>query len=160
MALGSSADLDLGVGHELVGRHLEIARRRAFADASGRVVVRAVAGAEPAAVVAARVAQRLALGDAAQVRADADQDQPVLVALLGAVGVGGGRLVGQLVVARAEWSGSSATLTSFAFSISSAVRLRMNTGLPRQSTVIACPSLTGARSTSIEASAGAASGFI
>ena len=35
-------------------------------------------------------------------RADADQNQPVLMALLGAVGVGRRRVVGQSVVAR-QW---------------------------------------------------------
>src|SRR5262245_21523441 len=88
---GSSADLDLGVGQELVGRHFQVPRRRPEADAPRGVVVRAVTGAEPAAVVALGVAHRLALGDAAQVRADADQDEPVLLAGLGAVLVGGAR---------------------------------------------------------------------
>ena len=74
---GSSADLDQGgVGQELVGRHLQVARRRSEADAPGGIVVRPVAGAEPAAVVAPAVAQRLALGDAAEVRADLPITRP------------------------------------------------------------------------------------
>ena len=48
----SSADPDLGVGGEGVVGHREVLRRRTLADAAGGVVVRAVAGAEPAAVVA------------------------------------------------------------------------------------------------------------
>src|SRR5215470_12769762 len=96
---GSSADSDLCVGQERVGRHLEVARRRPLADAPRRVVVRPVAGAEPAAEVAPGVAQALAFGDAAQVRADAHQDEPVLLAGLGAVLVGGAGGVGQVVVA-------------------------------------------------------------
>ena len=48
----------------------------------GGVVVRAVARTQPAAVVAALVAQRLALRDAAEVGADPHHDDPLLVALL------------------------------------------------------------------------------
>ena len=54
--LPPSADLDLGVGQETVDRHLEVARRRSLTDASGRVVVRTVAGAQPTAEVALAVA--------------------------------------------------------------------------------------------------------
>src|SRR5256885_1053249 len=54
---------------------------------------------------------------------------------------------------RALVSESSEILTSAAFLISSGVRLRMNTGLPRPTTVMACPSLAGDRSPSVEASA-------
>src|SRR6185503_21273310 len=79
----------------------QVARRRPFADAARGVVVRAVAWAEPAAEVAPGIRHRLALGDAAQVRADADQHQPALLALLGAVGVERRRLLGESVVARA-----------------------------------------------------------
>ena len=43
------ADLDRGVGGEFVGRHDEILRRRTLPDAAGGVVDRAVARAEPAA---------------------------------------------------------------------------------------------------------------
>ena len=51
--------------------------------------------------------------------------------------------------------------TASAALISAAVRWRMNTGLPRHCTVIAWPSLIGARSTSVDDSASApASGFI
>ncbi len=97
----SSADLDLRVGHEIVGRNLEVARGGTLPDAARRVVVRAVAGAEPAAEVPLGVRHGLALGDATQMRADADENEPVLVALLGAVGVGRGRAFRQGVVARA-----------------------------------------------------------
>src|ERR1051326_2716532 len=72
-----SSDLDLGVGQERVGRQREICRRRAAADAPGGVVLRAVARTEPA-VVIALMGQR----DAAEMRADPDQDQPLVVPLL------------------------------------------------------------------------------
>ena len=127
-------------------------RRRAQANASRGVVVRAVAGAEPAAVVAFGIPHRLTLGDAAEVRADTDQHQPVLFALLGAVVVGGRRLLGSASL-RALRSLRSASLTARAAFTSSALRLRMNTGLPRHDTVMAWPSFTGDRSTSMEASA-------
>jgi len=52
-------------------------------------------------------------------------------------------------------------LTFLAASISAAVRWRTKTGLPRQVTVMDWPSDTGARSTSIEASASvSAAGFM
>src|SRR5512145_750862 len=61
---GSSADLDQGgVGQELVGRHFQVARRRPEADAPRGVVVRAVAGAEPAGVVDRVLDHGVALGD-------------------------------------------------------------------------------------------------
>ena len=62
--------------------------------------VRTVARAEPAAVFAALIAHRLTLRDAAQVRADADQNDPVLMVLLGAVRVGRRFIGRQVVVAR------------------------------------------------------------
>ena len=62
---------------------------------------------------------RLALRDAAQMRADADQHEPVLLALLGAVGVG--RRASSRAARRCgRWSSDrSASLTSAAFLISS-----------------------------------------
>ena len=54
----ASADLDHGIGGERVFRHLEIGRRRTFADAARGVVVRPVARAE----VTAELALDLALG--------------------------------------------------------------------------------------------------
>src|ERR1700730_7633013 len=83
---GLLADLDGGVGEELIDRHLQIARRRTPADAAGRVVLRAMAGADPAAILAARIGRLLPERHAAEMRADADHDQPF--ALLGALGVG------------------------------------------------------------------------
>ena len=47
-----SADPDLGVGEEFVGRQREVHRRGSLPDAAGSVVMRAVAGAEIAVVVA------------------------------------------------------------------------------------------------------------
>ncbi len=51
-AAHSLAHQQIGVARELVGRDLEVQGRRALADAARDVVVGAVAGAEPAAVVA------------------------------------------------------------------------------------------------------------
>jgi len=75
-----SADLDLRVGDEFVRRQRQVGRRGAAANTAGGVVLRAVAGAEEAAVITL-VGNR----DAAEMRADADQDQPLLVAFLGAL---------------------------------------------------------------------------
>src|SRR5262245_21625437 len=77
------ADPDLGVGDELIGRQRQVGRRRAAADAAGGAVLRAVARAEPAAVVAL-VGNR----DAAEMGADADQHKPLSVTRLHALGVG------------------------------------------------------------------------
>src|SRR6478672_9588532 len=77
-----SADADLAVGNELVGRHGEIGGRRPLPDAAGGVVLRAVARAEPA-VVVALMGER----NAAEMRADADDHQPLIVALLHALGI-------------------------------------------------------------------------
>src|SRR3546814_13742682 len=52
----SSADRHDGVGGEVVGRHFQIPGRRALADERGGVVVRPVARAEIASVIAARFA--------------------------------------------------------------------------------------------------------
>src|SRR5205807_5671193 len=76
-AEGPSADADLAVGDELVGRQRQVGRRRAAADAAGGIILRTVAGAEPA-VVVALMRER----NAAEVRADADQHQPLVLALL------------------------------------------------------------------------------
>ena len=78
-----SADADLGVGEEGVGRDRQVFRRRALPDAAGRVVDRAMAGAEPAAELAGLVER-----NAAEMGADADHDQPRVVALLDARGFG------------------------------------------------------------------------
>src|SRR5690554_4680066 len=72
----SSAYAHGAVIEEGVDRHLQVARRRAAADTARSIVVRAVARAEPAAIVAPRVARLLPERDAAQMRAYADQDQP------------------------------------------------------------------------------------
>src|ERR1043166_8937428 len=85
----SSTDLDAGVRQEGVRRHFQIAGRRAFADAAGGVVLRAIAVAQPAAEIAFEAG-----GGAAKMGADADQDQPFR--LDGAVGVGGRRVVGEI----------------------------------------------------------------
>src|ERR1700754_3943424 len=71
----SSADLDFGVGNELVRRHRQVRGRGPLADAAGRIVLRTMAGAEEP-VVIALMSDR----DAAEMGADADDDQPLLVA--------------------------------------------------------------------------------
>src|SRR5690606_8085671 len=73
------ADTDAGVGKELVGRDFEIGGSRSLTDASGRVVCRTVARAEPAAILAALVADALSLRDAAEMGADADRHEPVFM---------------------------------------------------------------------------------
>src|SRR5882672_2718864 len=47
-----SADLDFAVGNKLVGRHRQIGGRGPLADAARGVVLRTVAGAEEAVVIA------------------------------------------------------------------------------------------------------------
>src|SRR5215470_3604728 len=82
------ADPDLRVGDELVGRQRQVGGRGPAADAPRGVVLRAVAGTEIAAEVALMRDR-----DAAEMRADADQDLPLVVAGLDALVVGLG--VGQ-----------------------------------------------------------------
>src|SRR5262245_41981936 len=77
-----SADADLGVGDELVGRNGQVGRRRALTDTARGVVDRAMARAEEA-IVLALMSER----DAAEVCADANQHQPLVVALLDPRGV-------------------------------------------------------------------------
>lgn len=67
------AQHDLGGAQELVLGHLEVKRRGPAADAAGAVIVRAVARAVPAVVVA-----RVGDGHAAQVRAHAQHDEPAV----------------------------------------------------------------------------------
>src|SRR5437588_3901086 len=73
----SSANLDFAIGNELIGRHRQVGRSWSLANATGGVVLRAVAGAEKAVVIAL-------MGDrnAAEMGADADHDEPLVVALL------------------------------------------------------------------------------
>src|SRR5215207_6979330 len=75
----ASADFDFGIGDELIGRQRQIERRRARADAAGGVVNRTVARTEKA-VIRSLMHDR----DTAKMRADADQDQPLVVAFLDA----------------------------------------------------------------------------
>src|SRR3546814_13530590 len=69
----------------VIGRHFQIPGRRALADARGGVVVRPVARAEIAAVIAARFALGGAKRHAAEMGADAERYQPVFLAGLGAL---------------------------------------------------------------------------
>src|SRR5690242_15670690 len=73
----ASADPDGVVGGELVRRHGKVGGGRALADAARRVVGRAVARAEPAFVGPTVVAALGAERDTAQMRADADDDEPL-----------------------------------------------------------------------------------
>src|SRR6266851_1316946 len=72
-----SANLDFAIGNELIGRHRQVGRRWSLANATGGVVLRTVAGAEEP-VVIALMGDR----DAAEMGADADHDQPLVVAVL------------------------------------------------------------------------------
>src|SRR3546814_8954767 len=78
--------LDDCVGLERILRNLEVRRRGAFTDARGGVVVRSVARAEIAAVIALVLAFCRAQRNAAQMGADAKRDQPVGLAFRRAVG--------------------------------------------------------------------------
>src|SRR5216684_1963613 len=73
----SSADLAFAIGNELIGRHRQIGRRWPLANATRGVVLRAVARTEEAVVIAF-------MGDrnAAEMGADADHDEPLVVPLL------------------------------------------------------------------------------
>src|SRR5687768_10856300 len=98
-AIGSrSADLDLGVGGEGVRWDSEILRRRPDTDAAGGVILRAMAGTEPAAIVAPIIADGLPFRNAAEMRANADHHEPRLLAFRGAVLVGGGCVLGEVRV--------------------------------------------------------------
>src|SRR5947209_5441274 len=77
------ADPNPAVGNELIGRDEQVERRRPLPDAARTVVLRAVTGAEPA-VVIALMRDR----DAAEMGADADQHEPLVVTGLDAVLVG------------------------------------------------------------------------
>ena len=92
-------DKNLGLLRELVRGDLQVKRRGSLPDATAGVVVRTVARAEPSVVLAG-----VADGDAAQVGADAKDDEPlglegpVLVGLLITEGVhGDGGFGGDLV---------------------------------------------------------------
>src|SRR5690349_11539134 len=77
MAMGrSSADPNLLVGGEDVLGYRQVGRGRPPPDASRGVVHAAMAGAEPSAILAARIGGLLAERHAAEMRADADHDQP------------------------------------------------------------------------------------
>src|SRR5688500_5803912 len=81
----SSADLDDSVGGECVFRNHQVGGSRTFADPSGGIVMRAVAGAE----VAAKLALHLAIAGTerhtTEVSAHTHGDQPVFLSRLGPV---------------------------------------------------------------------------
>ena len=81
-----SADLTRCRRCEFIVRHVQVLRRRPLPDARRGVVHRAVARAEIAAVRAAVLALADAERHAAEMGADAERDQPVLLARLGPLG--------------------------------------------------------------------------
>src|SRR5215212_7272451 len=74
------ADLDFGFGNECVGRHWQVGRRGSLTDAARGVVNRTMAGAEEA-VVSALMGDR----DTAEMGADADHNQPLVMPSLDAL---------------------------------------------------------------------------
>src|SRR5690606_40251002 len=84
----TSPDHNGGRRLEGVLRHFKVLRRRAFADTSRSIVVRTMARAEIAAVLALRLALRGAKRHAAQVSAHAKGHQPVVMTFLDALLVG------------------------------------------------------------------------
>src|SRR5215469_676043 len=88
----SSTDLDARGRQECVFRDGEVLRRRTFSDASGRIVLRAMAMAKPSAEVTLLRRWR-----AAQMRAHAQGNEPLR--FVGAIGVGRGRIVRKILVA-------------------------------------------------------------
>src|SRR3546814_16584978 len=81
-----SADRHDGIAVEFIGRHDQIRGCRALTDARRGVIVRAVARAEITAEIAAILPLGGAERHAAQMGADAERDQPVLLAGLGEIG--------------------------------------------------------------------------
>src|SRR3981081_2860742 len=77
LSIRASANLDFAIGNELIGRHRQIGRRGSLANATGGVVLRAVAGAEEAVVIAL-----MGNRDAAEMGADADHAQPLVMTFL------------------------------------------------------------------------------
>src|SRR5690606_38570634 len=76
IACSPSADSDERVFDEFVTRNRKVLGRRTLPDTAGRVVVRTVAGAQPAAEIAARIVRLLTERNTAEMRADANDDQP------------------------------------------------------------------------------------
>ena len=154
--LFSSTDLDAGVRQEGVGRHRQILRRRTFADAAGGIVLRAMAMAEPAAIIAFG---RVTVGVQPRwVQTPIRISHSGLISRLASVA---GALSGRLCVAR-ERIGQIAHRHGLGFGdfLRRCGGARTADGRAI-STPPAGPASTGERSTSIEASASAAAeGFI
>src|SRR5258708_2096993 len=72
-----SADFDFRVGLERIWRQSQIQRRRTFADTAGGVVLAAVTRTEPAPPVASHIRRLVAEWNAAEMGADADQNDPL-----------------------------------------------------------------------------------
>src|SRR5258708_26131484 len=75
-AMALLTDLDGGVAGELLTRQIEVPRRGPLADAAGGVVLRAVAGAEPAAILPPLIGRPLAPPHAAHERAHPGDARP------------------------------------------------------------------------------------
>ena len=70
-----SADANYAVGQECVRRHFKVSRRRTFTDPPRRVVVRTVAWAEPAFVIAFDFTRFLTKRHTAEMRTNANDNQ-------------------------------------------------------------------------------------
>jgi hypothetical protein len=133
--------------NEFILRDQEVFRRRTLANAACGVVVRAVAGAEPAAEIAFLADSGMQPRWVQTPTMTTRYSLPSTTRFSSVAGVvfRQVRIAGQRVrqVVQAQHS-----LPPLPW-----VRLRMNTGLPRHITVIDCPSSIGRTSTSMEASA-------
>lgn len=74
---GSLPDPYDQVPHKLVRRNNEVLRGRPLSYATGAIILRAVAGAEPATEIALRIARLLPFRDSAKVRAHTDDHKPL-----------------------------------------------------------------------------------
>src|SRR5215813_11552025 len=84
---------------EFIARHREVRARRATTNATREIETRGVAGTDPAVAGSRHACSPRRLQSAAEVRADADHDQPLLMAGLCAIGIGCPRVFPQRVVA-------------------------------------------------------------
>src|ERR1700693_981703 len=97
--VSGSADLDFGVGEKGIRRDRHVLRRGSFAHAPGGVILRAMAGAEPAPIIPLVIADRLPLRNAAEMGADTDHHEPWLAARGCSVLVSRRRIVWKIGVA-------------------------------------------------------------
>src|SRR4051812_46742636 len=103
-AWDSSTDLDAGVGQKDILRHIEVARRGADPHASSEAILRAMAVAKPAAILALHRLRGAGFRRATKMRASSDQPEPLGLGNSGGrmqtVLIGCRRIVGQAGVAR------------------------------------------------------------